>query len=147
MRSDVVLIACVGSRIRRRFASPKTTMWSAHSRRVDPINRSAKPFCHCEADAASSTSYMANCACRRRRKYSSTSACGYRLVEDDPNSRGATRLVEPGVRGLLARLKILGEFGSLRTALLVAISRTRAYSEDVSAQAKICTAFENHGCG
>jgi hypothetical protein len=26
-------------------------MWSKHSRRIDPINRSAKPFCHGEAGA------------------------------------------------------------------------------------------------
>src|ERR1700757_100305 len=35
-------------RIRRRCASPKTTAWSKHSRRIDPINRSAKPFCQGE---------------------------------------------------------------------------------------------------
>src|ERR1039458_7191679 len=29
----------------------KTMMWSKHSRRVDPINRSAKPFCQGEAGA------------------------------------------------------------------------------------------------
>ena len=29
----------------RKWASPKTTMWSTHSRRIDPINRSAKAFC------------------------------------------------------------------------------------------------------
>src|SRR5215813_11429865 len=38
-------------RIRRRCASPKTMMWSAHSRRIDPISRSAKPFCQGEAGA------------------------------------------------------------------------------------------------
>src|SRR5664279_456414 len=38
-------------RIRRRCASPKTTTWSKHSRRIDPINRSAKPFCQGEAGA------------------------------------------------------------------------------------------------
>jgi hypothetical protein len=26
-------------------------MWSRHSRRIDPINRSAKPFCQGEAGA------------------------------------------------------------------------------------------------
>src|SRR5882724_4539553 len=39
------------SLIRRRCASPKTMMWSKHSRRIDPINRSAKPFCQGEAGA------------------------------------------------------------------------------------------------
>ena len=37
--------------MRRRCASPKTTIWSTHSRRIDPINRSAKPFCQGEAGA------------------------------------------------------------------------------------------------
>jgi hypothetical protein len=27
-------------------------IWSTHSRRIDPINRSAKPFCQGEAGAA-----------------------------------------------------------------------------------------------
>ena len=26
--------------------SPNATTWSVHSRLIDPINRSAKPFCH-----------------------------------------------------------------------------------------------------
>src|SRR5450759_4523950 len=38
--------------MRRRCASPKTTKWSTHSRRIDPISRSAKPFCQGEAGAA-----------------------------------------------------------------------------------------------
>src|SRR5450432_2141007 len=37
--------------MRHRCASPKTTMWSTHSRRIDPISRSAKPFCQGEAGA------------------------------------------------------------------------------------------------
>ena len=37
--------------IRRRCASPKTIMWSTHSRRIEPINRSAKAFCQGEAGA------------------------------------------------------------------------------------------------
>jgi hypothetical protein len=32
-------------------ASPKTMRWSTHSRRIEPIIRSAKPFCEGEADA------------------------------------------------------------------------------------------------
>src|SRR5438132_8235720 len=32
-------------RIRRKCASPKTTRWSTHSRRIDPMSLSAKPFC------------------------------------------------------------------------------------------------------
>src|SRR3984893_2231026 len=38
-------------KIRRRCISPKTMMWSTHSRRIDPISRSAKPFCQGEAGA------------------------------------------------------------------------------------------------
>jgi hypothetical protein len=30
-------------------------MWSAHSRLIDPISRSAKPFCQGEADAVGCT--------------------------------------------------------------------------------------------
>jgi hypothetical protein len=33
------------SSTRRRCASPKTMIWSRHSRRMDPISRSAYPFC------------------------------------------------------------------------------------------------------
>jgi hypothetical protein len=29
----------------------QTMMWSTHSRRIDPISRSAKPFCQGEAGA------------------------------------------------------------------------------------------------
>jgi hypothetical protein len=32
-------------KIRRRCASPKAIKWSTHSRRMDPISRSAKPSC------------------------------------------------------------------------------------------------------
>src|ERR1700733_13906860 len=32
------------SLVRRRCASPRTMMWSKHSRRIDPISRSATPF-------------------------------------------------------------------------------------------------------
>src|SRR6266568_5533984 len=38
-------------RIRRKCASPKTTTWSMHSRRIDPISLSAKPFCQGEPGA------------------------------------------------------------------------------------------------
>src|ERR1700738_2136784 len=38
-------------KIRRRCISPKTMTWSTHSRRIDPISRSAKPFCQGEAGA------------------------------------------------------------------------------------------------
>src|ERR1700738_2407718 len=32
----------------RRWHSPSTTTWSRHSRRIEPISRSAYPFCHGE---------------------------------------------------------------------------------------------------
>jgi hypothetical protein len=35
----------------RRCASPKAITWSTHSRRIDPINLSAKPFCQGEPGA------------------------------------------------------------------------------------------------
>src|ERR1700676_4882556 len=31
-----------------RWRSPNTTTWSRHSRRIEPISRSAYPFCHGE---------------------------------------------------------------------------------------------------
>src|SRR5207249_330468 len=34
-----------------KCASPKTTRWSTHSRRIDPISLSAKPFCQGEPGA------------------------------------------------------------------------------------------------
>ena len=37
--------------IRRRCASPSMTKWSRHSRRIDPINLSAKQFCQGEPQA------------------------------------------------------------------------------------------------
>src|SRR5258708_4787578 len=37
--------------MRRKCASPKTTIVSTHSRRIDPINLSAKPFCQGEPGA------------------------------------------------------------------------------------------------
>src|ERR1700757_3533080 len=37
--------------MRRRCTSPRTMMWSKHSRRIDPISRSATPFCQGEAGA------------------------------------------------------------------------------------------------
>src|SRR3984893_2772549 len=41
----------VGFQDRRKCISPKTMMWSTHSRRIDPISRSATPFCQGEARA------------------------------------------------------------------------------------------------
>src|SRR5215469_12244690 len=38
-------------RIRRKCPSPKTTTWSTHSRRIDPISLSAKPFSQGEPEA------------------------------------------------------------------------------------------------
>src|SRR5213080_1788288 len=37
--------------MRRKCASPKTTTWSTHSRRIEPISLSAKPFCQGEPGA------------------------------------------------------------------------------------------------
>ena len=34
-----------------RGASPKTTTWSTHSRRIEPMSLSAKPFCQGEPGA------------------------------------------------------------------------------------------------
>ena len=48
-RFDV--IASVRFQNLTQMASPRTMMWSTHSRRIDPISRSAKPFCQGEAGA------------------------------------------------------------------------------------------------
>jgi hypothetical protein len=52
MCSDIaVIIASVGSQIRLRCASRTTIKWSTHSRRIDPVSRSAKSFYQGEAGA------------------------------------------------------------------------------------------------
>src|SRR6202022_2945528 len=64
-------------KIRSRCISPKTMMWSTHSRRTDPICRSAKPFC--QGGAGAGGSCPKSPAAQRR------GWCG-RLV---PNAHGA----------------------------------------------------------
>src|SRR5712664_3158675 len=54
MRSDAIIIVGVGFQ-GRKCISPKTMMWSTHSRRIDPISRSATPFCQGEAGAVGFT--------------------------------------------------------------------------------------------
>ena len=49
--SQLVIISGILVRIRRKCASPTTTIWSTHSRRIDPINLSAKPLCQGEPGA------------------------------------------------------------------------------------------------
>src|SRR5438874_7281891 len=50
--------------MRRKCASPKITIWSTHSRRIDPISLSAKPFCQGEPGAMGlSRMPMAQSAC------------------------------------------------------------------------------------
>jgi hypothetical protein len=44
-------MASVRSQNAAQMLSPKTMKWFTHSRRIDPINRSAKPFCQGEAGA------------------------------------------------------------------------------------------------
>ena len=51
MSPQLVIISGILVRIRRKCASPTTTIWSTHSRRIDPINLSAKPFCQGEPGA------------------------------------------------------------------------------------------------
>lgn len=52
VRSDVVVIASIGSQDPAQMCLAKTSKWSTHSRRIDPISLSAKPFCQGEAGAA-----------------------------------------------------------------------------------------------
>src|SRR6266571_2300290 len=55
-------------RIRRKCASPKTTRWSTHSRRIDPISLSAKPFCQGEPGAMGlSRMPMVRNRCKRKK--------------------------------------------------------------------------------
>ena len=49
------------SEVRRKCASPKTTIWSTYSRRIDPINLSAKPFCQGEPGAMGPADGSASC--------------------------------------------------------------------------------------
>jgi hypothetical protein len=42
MNSRLVVISGVGFSSQRKWASPKITIWSTHSRRIDPINRSGR---------------------------------------------------------------------------------------------------------
>ena len=49
--SQLVIVGGIFVRIRRKCASPKTITWSTHSRRIDPISLSAKPFCQGEPEA------------------------------------------------------------------------------------------------
>jgi hypothetical protein len=44
MCPQLVIMVAYYVRIRRKCASPKTTTWSTHSRRIDPISLSAKPL-------------------------------------------------------------------------------------------------------
>src|SRR6266571_9472267 len=45
MSPQLIIKAAYFVSIRRKCASPKTTTWSTHSRRIEPISLSAKPFC------------------------------------------------------------------------------------------------------
>jgi hypothetical protein len=47
--SHFIVISGIGFYHRRKCVSPRTTIWFAHSRRIDPINLSAKPFCQGES--------------------------------------------------------------------------------------------------
>ena len=51
VRSHFIVISGIGFRTRRKCVSPSTTILSTHSRRIDPINLSAKPFCQGEPGA------------------------------------------------------------------------------------------------
>jgi len=51
MRSDPVVVIGMEFQNSAGCASPKTMMWSRHSRPIDPINRSAEPFCQGEDGA------------------------------------------------------------------------------------------------
>src|SRR5258706_7142015 len=57
MSSNRVVIASIGFQDPTQMHSPKTMMWSTHSRRIDPISRSAKPFCQGEAGAVGLPSF------------------------------------------------------------------------------------------
>jgi hypothetical protein len=52
VRSDAIVIVDVGFQDPTQMHLAQAMMWSTHSRRIDPISRSAKPFCQGEAGAA-----------------------------------------------------------------------------------------------
>jgi hypothetical protein len=51
MRSDMIVIASIGSQDVAQMSLTQDDKMITHSRRIDPINRSAKPFCQGEAGA------------------------------------------------------------------------------------------------
>src|SRR6266700_5107819 len=51
MSPQLIIIGGILRQTRHKCASPKTTRWSTHSRRIDPISLSAKPFCQGEPGA------------------------------------------------------------------------------------------------
>src|ERR1700674_456290 len=70
---------------RRRCASLKTMMWSKHSRRIDPINRSAKPFCQGDS----------RCGRLVSDAHSAKSACDYGAVDPIAVPDHVTRSLSP----------------------------------------------------
>ena len=46
MNSRLVVISGVGFSSQRKWASPKTTIWSTHSRRIDPSKLHLEPWLH-----------------------------------------------------------------------------------------------------
>src|ERR1700751_982247 len=99
--------------MRRRCTSPRTMMWSKHSRRIDPISRSAKPFCQGEAGAVDARYVgpafpladpfpLEQCLWRRQAKYGCTINLFARgiIVGQETISRPQTRanLAGPGRR-------------------------------------------------
>ncbi len=51
MSPQLVIVGSILPQNPAQMGLPKTTTWSTHSRRIDPISRSAKPFCQGEAGA------------------------------------------------------------------------------------------------
>ena len=63
------------------WASPTTMMWSRHSRRMDPISRSAKPFCQGDRGAIG---------------LSRTPIARIRWITTEPKTRSRSRITYPG---------------------------------------------------
>src|SRR5258707_7947836 len=89
MRSNAIVIGrIVFQNPAQMFLAQDTMMWSKHSRRIDPISRSAKPFCHGEAGAVG----LSRMPMARNRRV--TTALPQALTQPAP----LTNLVAPSAR-------------------------------------------------
>src|SRR6476619_7661180 len=81
VRPNAVIVACIGAQHAPQMPSPTTMMWSRHSRRMDPISRSAKPFCQGDRGAIG---------------LSRMPIARIRWITTEPKTRSRSRITCPG---------------------------------------------------